>query len=137
MLVFLFGQNADTCPSSVMDGFGLGPTMGTESKPAKNWEECHDLCCKSDACVAWTLLKDEKICFLRSELRRQVKENTNEVSGITKAYAIPAPHRKELRFYIGILSAPTYWARVNMLFCTHTFMNRLTEAFESCVWLFQ
>lgn len=105
MLVLLLGQDTDTCPSSVMKGFGLGPTMGTQSTPAKNWEECHDFCCKSNACVAWTLMKDEKICFLRSELRRQVQENENEISGITKAYALPVPRRKELRFYIGILSA--------------------------------
>ena len=115
LLVFHLGQKTDTCPSNVMHGFSLGPTVDTIQKPANNWEECHDLCCKSNACIAWTLLKEEKICFLRSELRRHVQENENEISGITKAYALPSPHRKELRYYIGILSAAKNRERVNML----------------------
>ena len=145
LLLLYFGEvmRCGACPSSVMPGIELGvPTDITQvdsvQKQVMTWQNCRDLCCKNNACVAWTLLLAEKICFLRNEIGGRFLENKNQISGITQDYALPAPYRsKRLRFYVGILSAPTYWARVNMLFCAHTCMNRLAVVFESRIWLFQ
>ena len=114
---YLFVQNAnadaDGCTSNVMPGIGLGPPVYVAHKDVSTWEQCRDLCCTNDVCVAWTLLKAEKNCFLRNQLGQRVVQNENEISGITKANILPAPHRsKDLLFYIGILSAPKNRARV-------------------------
>ena len=127
LLLFCFGKvvRCNACPSSVIPGIGPGvPTdniqVDSVQKQVMTWENCRDFCCKNNACVAWTLLLVEKICFLRNEIGQHVLENKNQISGVTQEYALPAPYRsKGLRFYVGILSAPTYWARVNMLFCAH------------------
>lgn len=108
------GQNNDTCTSSFMPGIGLGPPVAIIQKRAKTWKDCRDLCCKSNACVAWTLMKAEQICFLRNQLGTHVLESQDQISGVTKGYVLPSPRRKELRFYVGILSAAKNRARVNM-----------------------
>ena len=115
----LFVQNSsanadgDGCTSNVMPGIGLGPPVYVAHKDISTWEQCRDLCCSNDVCIAWTLLKAEKHCFLRNVIGQRVVQNENEISGITKANILPAPHRsKDLLFYIGILSAPKNRGRV-------------------------
>ena len=115
LLVYHLGQNNDTCTSSAMPGIGLGPPVAIIQKRSNTWQDCRDLCCKNDACVAWTLLKAERICFLRNQLGTHVLESKNQISGVTKGYVLPSPRRKELRFYVGILSAAKNRARVHML----------------------
>ena len=105
------------CPSSVMPGIGMAtaPVIMTQQN-VTTWEECRDLCCeKHDTCISWTLSLAEKTCFLRAKLGTFVKQNENVISGITKSHVLPAPRRdKELRFYLGILSAPKNHGKVNM-----------------------
>ena len=128
LLIYYFGKGklSGTCPSSVMPGIGLGPPadiiqIDSVQKQVVTWEDCRDLCCNNNACVAWTLLLAEEICFLRNEIGKHLLQNKNQISGITRDYVLPAPRRSErLRFYVGILSAPTFWARVSML-CSHLF----------------
>ena len=106
-------SNADGCASNVMPGIGLGPPVYKAHTDVVTWERCRDLCCNNDLCAAWTLLKAEQTCFLRNQLGQRAVHNENEISGITKANVLPAPHRsKDLLFYIGILSAPKNRARV-------------------------
>ena len=105
------------CPSSVMPGIGMAtaPVIMTQQN-VTTWEECRDLCCeKHDTCISWTLSLAEKTCFLRAKLGTFVKQNEDVISGITKSHVLPAPRRdKELRFYLGILSAPKNHGKVNM-----------------------
>ena len=115
LLGYYLGQHSDICQSSVMPGIGLGPPDILQ-KEVVTWGECRDLCCKNSACVTWTFLLDEQVCFLRNQHGRHVLESKNQISGITSSYVLPAPNRsEELLFYIGILSAPIYSARVSML----------------------
>ena len=107
-----------SCPSSVMPGIGLGSV--STNLPQQNvttWEECRDLCCaKDDMCVSWTLSLAEKTCFLRKQLGHIVKQDKNLISGITKSHVLSAPHpNKEVRFYVGILSAPNNDVKVHIV----------------------
>ena len=135
LVIYRFGQHADTCPSSVMPGIGLGPPVDELQNGVATWEECRDLCCKSSACVTWTLLLDEQVCLLRNQLGRHVQENKNQISGLTKGYVLPAPVRsKGPLFYVGVLSAPRYWARVSMfLMYSHASLIAHLKCNRSCV----
>ena len=127
LAIYRFGQHAETCPSSVMPGIGLGPPVDNVHHEVATWEECRDLCCKSSACVTWTLLLDEQICVLRNQLGRHVQENKNQISGLTKGYVLPAPVRsKGPLFYVGIPSAPRYLARVSRHVFVCSFENMFT-----------
>ena len=119
LVIHLFGQHANTCPSSVMPGIGLGLPVDSVQNEVASWEECRDLCCNSSACVTWTLLLDEQMCFLRNQLGEHVLKSKNQISGLTKGFVLPSPHRnQELQFYVGIVSTPKkYWASVSVLSC--------------------
>ena len=68
-----------------------------------------------------------KICVLRNQLGRHVQENKNQISGLTKGYVLPAPVRSNgPLFYVGVPSAPRYWARVSRHVFVCSFENMFT-----------
>ena len=119
LLFFYLGIHNDVCPSSVLPGISLGqPGDFVMQQDVATWEDCRNLCCSSNTCVAWTFLVIENICLLRKDVGTNVVhlQNKNQISGITQSHILKAPHRsrKELLFYVAIASAPTYWTRVNI-----------------------
>ena len=108
------GQHSCACPSTVMQGIGLGPPVKYSKTNVTSWENCRDLCCKDPICIAWTLMKTKKLCLLRDKLGKRVRANPDQISGKVSIFILPSPNRSEtLLFYVGILSAPQNLARVN------------------------
>ena len=106
LLICLFGQNSHACPSSVMEGVGLGGLVKIKTN-ATDFKACCNMCSEKTMCVAWTFLTREKLCLLRDEHGKRMMKHQYHVSGIMQSAALPAPARhKQLLIYVGVLSAP-------------------------------
>ena len=141
LLLCLFGlshgQNSHACPSSVMEGVGLGGLVKIKTN-ATDFKACCNMCSEKSMCVAWTFLTRENICLLRDEHGKRMMKHQYHVSGIMQSAALPAPSRhKNLLIYVGVLSAPGNRGKVKYARVLCYVMNNNYEQFPPLFFLLQ